>query len=218
MNTKYLRLSGVGVLAAVLASLCCITPLLALASGVFGIASIFSWMEPARPYLIGVTVLVLGFSWYQKLKPGTTEVAQCDCKEDEKPPFIQTKMFLGIVTGFAFLMLAFPYYGQIFYPATHKEIVAVPDHNIQTVTFKVSGMTCEGCEEHIKHSVDNQAGIISVSASYREGIAAVKFDNSKTDKASIVKMISSTGYKVIGEKTTENPRHGEGGHVCGPNG
>jgi len=38
-------------------------------AGTSGLASTFSWLEPFRPYFIGLTILVLGFAWYQKLKP-----------------------------------------------------------------------------------------------------------------------------------------------------
>ena len=102
MKTKSNKaLMCTGVLTAIAASLCCITPVLALVAGSSGIASSFSWMEPARPYLIGFTVLVLGFAWYQKLKPRTAEEIECDCEEDEKPSFWQSRNFLGIVTVFA---------------------------------------------------------------------------------------------------------------------
>ena len=73
--------AGAGVLVAITASLCCITPVLALISGTSGIAASFSWMEPYRPFLIGLTVLVLGFAWYQKLKPKRAEV-DCECDDD----------------------------------------------------------------------------------------------------------------------------------------
>ena len=63
------RLLSAGILTAIAASLCCITPVLALLAGTSGIASSFSWMEPFRPYLIGFTILVIGYAWYQKLKP-----------------------------------------------------------------------------------------------------------------------------------------------------
>lgn len=53
-------LLGAGVLSAIAASLCCITPVLALIAGSSGIASTFSWIEPARPYLIGLSIVV----WY----------------------------------------------------------------------------------------------------------------------------------------------------------
>jgi hypothetical protein len=95
------KLIGAGLLTASVASLCCITPVLALIAGSSGIASTFSWIEPFRPYLIGLTVLVLGFAWYQKLIPiaiGTQKEIDCECETDENPKFLQTKTFLGTVT------------------------------------------------------------------------------------------------------------------------
>jgi len=189
-------LLGIGVFTAIAASLCCITPVLGLISGVAGAASTFSWMEPIRPYLLGFTILVLAFAWYQKLKPRTAEEIQCDCDEDEKKPFMQTKIFLGIVTVFAALMMAFPYYGDIFYPKTDKQVIVVSSSNIQEVKFNVSGMTCSSCEEHLKHAVNELPGILKVTANYEEGSAIVQFDDSKTSKDKIVKAIDATGYKV----------------------
>ena len=55
------KLIGTGLLTAIAASLCCITPVLALIAGTSGLASTFSWLEPFRPYFIGLTILVLAF-------------------------------------------------------------------------------------------------------------------------------------------------------------
>jgi len=191
------KLLGAGLLTAAAASLCCITPVLALISGTTGLASTFSWMEPFRPYLIGITVLVLAFAWYQKLKPKTQEEIDCACDEDEKPSFFKSKTFLGIVTIFSVFMLAFPYYSKIFYPDNKKDIVIVSQSDIQTVNFDVKGMTCTSCEEHVKHAVNELEGIVNVEASYENEKAEVKFDNTKTSKEDIEKAINSTGYKVI---------------------
>ncbi|HBQ61761.1 MAG TPA: heavy metal transporter, partial [Balneolaceae bacterium] len=49
-DTKWL---GAGLGVAFIASLCCITPVLAVLAGTSGIASTFSFMDPFRPYLIG---------------------------------------------------------------------------------------------------------------------------------------------------------------------
>jgi copper chaperone CopZ len=201
-------LAGAGVLSAVTASLCCITPVLALISGVSGAASTFSWMEPVRPYFIGVTVLVLGFAWYQKLKPRTAEEIQCDCEttrsageEDDKKPFMQTKIFLGIVTVFAALMLTFPSYAHIFYPSNdNKEVGIVNASDIQTVTFEVKGMTCNGCASHVENDVNKLPGILNVNAVYEEGTAKVEFDKSKVSLVQIEEVINGTGYKVVGKK------------------
>jgi len=200
MTKKSNKFVGAGVLSAVAASLCCITPVLALISGVSGVASTFSWMEPVRPYLIGITILVLGFAWYQKLKPRTAEEIQCDCEEDEKKPFMQTKTFLGIVTAFAIIMLAFPYYSGIFYPNTEKQIIVVDKSDIKTIEFKISGMTCAGCEEHVNHEVSKLDGIIKSNASYENGNTIVEFDNSKTNMDEIEKAINTTGYSVTDKK------------------
>lgn len=201
MNKKTNRLAGAGILSAIAASLCCITPVLALISGASGVASTFSWMEPIRPYLIGITVLVLGFAWYQKLKPRTAEDVRCDCEEGEKKPFMQTKTFLGIVTVFAALMLAFPYYAHVFYPSNDKkEVVIVNASDMQTVTFNVKGMTCSGCASHVENDVNKLQGIISVDASYEEGTAKVEFDQSKVSLDQIEKAINGTGYEVVGRK------------------
>ena len=97
------KLIGAGLLTAITASLCCITPVLALIAGTSGIASTFSWIEPFRPYLIGLTILVLCFAWYQMLKP--KKEIDCECETDEKPKFTQSKTFLGIITVFAIVML-----------------------------------------------------------------------------------------------------------------
>ncbi|SDR68249.1 copper ion binding protein [Gillisia sp. Hel1_33_143] len=191
------KLLGAGLLTAAAASLCCITPVLALISGTTGLASTFSWMEPFRPYLIGITVLVLAFAWYQKLKPKTQEEIDCACDEDEKPSFFKSKTFLGLVTIFSVLMLAFPYYSKIFYPENKKDIVIVSQSDIQTVNFDVKGMTCTSCEEHIKHAVNELEGIVHVEVSYENEKAEVKFDDTKTSKEDIEKAINSTGYKVV---------------------
>jgi len=201
MNKKSNKFVGAGVLSALAASLCCITPVLALILGASGVASAFSWMEPARPYLIGITVLVLGFAWYQKLKPRTAEEIQCDCEEDEKKPFMQTKIFLGIVTVFAALMLTFPNYAHIFYPSKDKkEVVIVNATDIQTVTFDVKGMTCNGCASHVENDVNKLTGIVSVDAIYEETTAKVEFDQSKVSLVQIEEAINGTGYKVTGTK------------------
>lgn len=217
-KSKSGKLAVASILSAIAASLCCITPVLALISGASGAASAFSWMKPFRPYLIGITIVVLGVAWYQKLKPRTAEEIQCACEEEGKTPFMQTKKFLGLVTAFSILMMAFPYYSDIFYPKADKQLIVVSSDNIQEVKFNVSGMTCTSCEEHVKNEVNKLPGIINVSANSKEGNATVKFDNSKTNKGTIIKTINATGYKVTGEvPISVNPPHGQAGHVCDPN-
>lgn len=185
-----------GLLAALVSSLCCITPVLALVAGASGIASTFSWLDPARPFFVGITVVVLGFAWYQKFKPKAKEEKECACEENLQPSFWQTKKFLSIITVFAALMLAFPLYAHIFYPKSEKQVIIVDKSDIQTVNFQIKGMTCQGCAAHVVHEVNKLSGILNVTASYDQGNAIVEFDKSKTDVLEIEQAINSTGYSV----------------------
>lgn len=197
------KVASAGVLTAIVSSLCCITPVFALISGTSGIAASFSWMEPYRPFLIGLTILVLAFAWYQKLRPRTEEEIACACEParptdgDDKPSFWQSRSFLSIVTLFAAVMLSFPSYAHIFYPENEKnEVVLTATSQIQTASFEIEGMTCSGCEAHVKHAAAELDGVIETVASHADGTAKVEFDASKTTKEDIIAAIKTTGYKV----------------------
>lgn len=188
-----------GLLAALASSLCCITPILAIIAGTSSLAGNFAWIEPARPFLIGFTLLVLGFAWYQKMKP--TKMDDCACDTTPKLSFWQTKRFLGIVTAFALLLLAFPMYANHLIPkSTNNAIVVVEQNNVKQVEFIIKGMTCTGCEGHVTHEVEKLEGIIEITVSYENGNAIVKFDKAKTSIDEIEKAINSTGYEVTAHK------------------
>ena len=97
-----------GIAAAFGASLCCITPVLAVLAGSTGLASSFSWMEPFRPYLIALTVLVLAYAWWDKLKSKKQEL-ECACESDNagKVSFWHTTPRNGILHYDASIPLLF---------------------------------------------------------------------------------------------------------------
>ncbi len=201
------RLAGAGIFAALAASLCCITPFLALFSGAAGTASAFSWMEPFRPYLIGITLLVLGLAWYLKFRPAKTEGTACDC-EDEKQriSFWQSKLFLGIVTALTLLMMAFPYYEPVFYPDNKKEIVIVRQNNLQTIRLNVEGLTCQACNKHLENAMYQVPGVIRAKANDLTGKLQIEFDKSKTAEPNIIRAVNATGYKVLEDTLTKSPK------------
>ncbi|KFF27023.1 MULTISPECIES: mercuric transport protein MerTP [Chryseobacterium group] len=192
------KLIGAGLLTAIASSLCCITPILAIVAGSSGIASTFSWLEPFRPYFIGMTVLVLGFAWYQKLKP--QQQIDCNCETNQKQNFMQTKSLLGSITVISVLLLSFPSYAHIFVPKTKITAIVTSTSKIQKVEFTIKGMTCSGCEHHVKTEISKLKGIVEVIVSYEKGNAIVKFDNKQTSIEQIEKAINSTGYKSLKSK------------------
>ena len=96
--------------ATVTASLCCVTPVLAILAGSSTIATSFSWLAPYHNYLVAFTILVLLYAWYDKLKP--LKDIECEC--DDKG-FFSSKLFLAIVTVIALVMLSFPLWGNKFF-------------------------------------------------------------------------------------------------------
>ncbi len=82
--------TSAGFLSAFAASLCCITPVIALVAASSSVAANFSWLEPARPYLIAISVAVLLLAWYQKLKP-VSKAGDCNCEPISKTTFLQSK-------------------------------------------------------------------------------------------------------------------------------
>lgn len=200
LNTVYYNMKkqngivGAGIITAITASLCCITPVLALLAGTSGIAASFSWLEPLRPFLIGISIITIGFAWYQKLRPAKKD--DCVCETREKKKFIHTKIFLGIITVFAILMMAFPYYSKIFYSQTTNKSVITTDTVLKLAEVKIKGMTCTACEEHVKHEVNKLPGIISSEVSYANRSAMITFDTMKTNIKIIELAVNKTGYKV----------------------
>lgn len=190
-------LTSAGLLSAFAASLCCITPVIALLAGSSSIAANFSWIEPVRPYLLGLSIAVLAFAWYVKLKPSKTNDMDCNCETTKKVSFLQSKTFLSIVTVFAILMMTFPLYAKMFYPKPKVQAatIAVVD-NKQQVKFTIQGMTCEGCEEHVNNELSKVTGVLSYKTSYANRSSLVTFDKSKVDVNTIEAVINKTGYTV----------------------
>jgi len=195
---KDTNIIGAGLLTAIASSLCCITPILALISGTSGMASTFTWLEPFRPYLIGCTILILAFAWYQKLKP--KKEVDCNCEADKKPSFLYSKLFLVMMTLFTIVMTTFPYYSSLFYPKHETKTNVVDQGNIQTINIGIKGMTCTSCEEHINHSVYKLDGILNIKSSYESGNSVIEFDNSKTSIEEIENSVNATGYSITNTK------------------
>lgn len=193
-----LLIPNLGILSAFASSLCCILPVFAFLAGTSGMASNILWLEPVRPYFIGSTILSLGFSWYQKLnqKKGVS----CNCEKGSTISFWQSKAFLSIITIVSVLLLSFPSYSYIFFPKSQNQNSVVTTSEIQKVEFTVKGMTCTGCEHHVKTEIQKLKGIVEVLVSYEKGNAIVKFENGKTNVEEIEKAINSTGYKVVKHK------------------
>lgn len=192
--------TSVGLFSAIAASLCCITPMIALLAGASGAASAFSWLEPVRPFLIGLAVVALGYAWYISLRKNKAAACGPDgaCKE-EKKSFFASGAFLTMITIVAIALMAFPYYAHLFYPKPAKQTtMIVESNNVQTASFKIMGMSCKACEAEVNNEVYKITGVTDAKTFYGKGISVVRFDSSKATIGQIQEAIAKTGYKVTG--------------------
>ena len=191
-NNKFI---GAGILTAGAASLCCITPVLALIAGSNVIIPGLLWIDPLRPYLIAISILLIGIVWFRKMMSDTTD--NCNCDTSVKQKFIHTKSFLGLVTVGMILIMAIPYYTSVLYPRQDQKTNIFYQASRREMNLKIEGMTCSACEKHIKQAVNKLDGIVKLNVSYKNSQALITFDTNKTSSAAIQKAVETTGYTVI---------------------
>ena len=197
-SNKFFRNSAI--VTSLLASLCCITPVLAVLGGLGGIAATFSFLEPLRPYLIGLTVIVLSYAFYNAYKPKKKVEIECACEDEEtkaKKNFINSRVFLWIVAVVAVVLITFPYYSKAFFPNEDNNVIAIQSNNIVKAKLEIEGMTCTSCEQSVDYALKSEKGVLSAESSYKTGIAYVQFDDTKVQPEQLKKAVENkVGYKV----------------------
>lgn len=190
-------LSGGGIISALLASLCCITPVLAVLGGLSGIATTFSFLELLRPYFIAFTAIILGYAFYKAYKPKKQSNIDCACETDDKPKFINSKKFLWILTAVCALLITFPYYSKALFAHEKTNVVFVNANNILKAKLDIEGMSCTTCEESVDYALKSENGVVSATSSYKTGIAYVEYDKTKVNPEQLKKAVEeNVGYKV----------------------
>ncbi len=104
----------VGGLAAILASTCCLGPLMLLMLGISGawIANLTA-LEPYRPIFIGVAVVALVLSYRQVFHPAVA----CQPGEVCAVPSVRTtyKALFGLVLVLLLIAVSYPFLAPLFY-------------------------------------------------------------------------------------------------------
>ena len=193
--------TGGAVLAAAAASLCCIGPLLfvLLGLGAFGAATAF---DAARPYLLVAAALLLAFGFYRAyFRRGAATCSPGEaCATKPANSAGRAALWIAAVAVLAFTLS--PYYAGalarrvITKPATPEAApaTAARQPTVAKAAFKVSGMTCAGCETTIKLALDRTPGVRNSEVSYDRGEAVVEYDPAVTTPEKLREAISETGY------------------------
>ncbi len=66
----------------------------------------------------------------------------------------------------------------------------------ETVSLTVTGMKCGGCETNVTGKIKEIDGVISVSASHKDNLVEVEFDETRTDPDVIKQVITDADFTV----------------------
>lgn len=190
-------LIGASLIAGVAASLCCILPIVFALAGA-GIVGASAFFAAWRPYLLGITFLLLGLGFYfayRKPKHACEPGSAC-----EKPATNKTgRIGLWITTAVVLIVAAFPYYSEplanLLLPTEASETRATTPH-VDQASFAVEGMDCTACATAIEKKLKDLDGVQSAIVSYEEKRATVKFDASKVTIAQLEQAIRDAGYRA----------------------
>lgn len=192
MSKENVVASG-AVLTAIGASICCIGPILTLIFGVgaFGAATIFA---SARPYLLVASVLALAFGFYRLYLRRETCAPGAACTTKPASRIARLTLWTASLTVLIFALS--PYYvGTLArHLSAKRETFEAPKSVTARETFKVSGMTCAGCETTIKLALEQTSGVKSAEVSYDRGEAVVVYDPTLTNTDKLCVAINETGY------------------------
>ena len=175
--------------AGVLASVCCVGPLAAVAVGVGGAwVSRLSALEPYRPFFVALALGALGLAWYREAR--RSRMPDCDCETGLRPK--TRRLLLGLGTVLVLGLLAAPsLIGRTHTPAVAQQIRSEP---VREVVLEVQGMTCEACSQAVVYALRRVEGVQAAEVTLEPPEARVRFDGAKVSVAQLIEAIRSAGF------------------------
>ena len=150
-------------------------------------------LEPFRPYLIGLRLLLLGYAFYKiYTRPKAEACAPGSYCANPKSDRIN-KITLWISTFFVMALLSLPYLVSAISanPSAQTESISA---DYRQVVLDVSGMSCASCPLTVQQSLKNLDGVISAKATLEDKTAQVIFDPSKVTIEVMIAATTNAGY------------------------
>ncbi|MBI3587270.1 MAG: cation transporter, partial [Ignavibacteriales bacterium] len=157
-----------GVIAAVIASLCCIGPVIVVFLGVGSIAA-FSVFEAYRSYLIGLTVAFIGLAFYFTYRKREIKCEDGTCKIESASKWAKTGVWSATIL--TILAIGFPYLGFAPQSAVNKTV-----DSTAIVTLNISGMDCKACAAGMEGSLAGMKGVRKAKVDFENGKATLEYD------------------------------------------
>lgn len=188
-------LAAGSVFAAVIASLCCILPIVFALTG-FSILGASALFDAWRPYLLGLTFGLLGLGFYFAYRPAKEQCAPgsaCAMPNTRR----SGRLMLWLATAAVILFAAFPYYSGAVAElllSGASSAAASESPKVAHVSFAVEGMDCPACASAVEIKLKAVKGVRSVAVSADSRKAHVDYDPRSTNVSELQRAIKDAGY------------------------
>lgn len=192
---------GASIVAAIVASFCCILPIVFAVAGIsmVGTSALFAaW----RPYVLAGTFVLLVLGFYYAYRPARQA---CEPGGACTRPAInrsgRVTLWIAVVLVLAFA--AFPYYsgpvaGLIL--ANHRtspgEAHKPSGPAAQRALLAIDGLDCPACAASLEAKLRAIPGVSGASVSYEQRRAEVEYDGSVVGLEAIENIVGDTGVRV----------------------
>ncbi len=182
-----------GVVTAVVASLCCIGPVVVALIGVGSIGA-FSAFEAYRPYLVGITVAILGLAFYLTYRKREVKCEDGSCTVESASRW--NKISVWGATVIAAVAIAFPYFGAslLATASTVPQQPATQSVEYATTILNVVGMDCTACAKGLEGSLARIKGVRKASVEFEQGKALVEYDSAIVQPSVFVEQVNESGF------------------------
>jgi copper chaperone CopZ len=183
------NMSAVGsVVTAVVASLCCIGPVVVALIGVGSIGA-FSVFESYRPYLIAMTAILLGVAFYLTYRKREVRCEDGTCKVESAGKW--NKAAVWVATFLATMAITFPYLDVV--PTQAAESTGGPN---ASVVLHIDGMDCRACAKGLEATLSGITGVQKATVKFEEENAIISYNPTQVQPERIVALVDETGYKA----------------------
>src|SRR5262245_45947601 len=191
--------AGGAVVAAILASACCIGPPILALIGIGGAASALV-LAPYRPYLMALAFLLLGVAFavaYRRPRPACCADGRSPAASSSRrnpSPLWLASAAVALLAGWSLLTG-----GASRPPQAHGAGAAAVERSggpsgTRTSTLAIEGMTCGGCVARVKERLARVRGVVGYEVSLENKGARVSYDPSTTAPEAIAAAVSETGF------------------------
>ena len=184
-------------IAGLLASICCIGPLVLGAVGL-GSLGIASALAPLRPWFLGLTAVLIACGFYLAYRPQSTETCTLGEACTTHVSRRGQRVVLWCVAFLAVALATYPGWGaHIGRPAATSSMVPAASG---VVILDVQGMTCTACEGEIERELVKVPGVVSATASFEQKRAEVRVASVLAKANLLIAAVERAGYRATLER------------------